>query len=85
VIVRYTAGFHKKARKLCQQPKSKEQLRKQLKLFQINPNHPGLRLHKLRGQRSQQCAMWIEGNVRALFIREGHSYIFFDIIDHDQY
>lgn len=86
MTIYFTAIFKKKANKLCaQQQKLREQLKKQFALFQQNPFHSGLRLHKLQGKRTEQYAIWILGNVRALAIKEKGSYVFFDLITHDEY
>ncbi len=81
-----TKSFHNKAAKLC---KNNSQLRtafkKQFALFQRNPQHPSLKFHKLKGQHSEQYAMWIVADLRALCIREKDVYIFFDLVKHDQY
>lgn len=49
--------------------------RKQFKRFKESPHHIGLRLHKLKGERSKQYAIWIEGDLRALAIKEDDVYI----------
>ncbi len=81
-----TPSFEKKASKLCQK---NQQLRsdsiKQFSLFAQNPFHPSLKIHKLRGRRSTQLAVWIQGNLRALCIQDGSMYIFFDLVTHDEY
>jgi mRNA-degrading endonuclease YafQ of YafQ-DinJ toxin-antitoxin module len=81
-----TESFQDKACKLCRKDNElKISLKKQFSLFQQNPRHPSLRLHKLQGKRLQQHAMWIKGDLRALFIKEDGKYIFFDLVTHDQY
>lgn len=81
-----TETFQKKAKKLC---KKDTQLRgtlaKQFSLFQENHQHPSLRLHKLKGKRSEQYSIWIMGDLRALSIKDEEEYIFFDLVNHDQY
>ena len=82
-----TTSFEKKAKKLI---KKDSQLRliltKQFDLFQKNPQHPSLKLHKLQGKRSQQYSIWIKDNLRAISIKsEDGAYVFFDFITHDQY
>ena len=83
---RLTLSFENKARKLCQKnPRLRLDLAKQFKLFQINPRHPSLKLHRLKGKRSSQYAIWIQGDLRALCIEENGLYIFLDLVTHDEY
>lgn len=84
--IHLTEYFQKKVRKLCQKDRHlAKQFTQQLALFQQNPQHPSLKLHKLQGKRSEQYAVWIKANLRALSIWEGDTIVFFDLITHDQY
>lgn len=87
--VEFTDEFKKKAQQFIRKnPQLKSSLKKQFTLFKINPFHPSLRLHKLKGKRSEQYALWIKGDLRALSIKsKTHTatYIFFDIVTHDEY
>jgi proteic killer suppression protein len=86
MIIHFTQAFQKKAQKLCKKDNSlREDLAKQISIFQVNPHHPSLRLHKLHGRRSEQYAIWIKGDLRALSIKNGNVYIFFELVTHDQY
>ena len=86
MILHFTQVFQKKAGKLiAHNDQLRKKLKKQFQLFQQNPHHMGLRLHRLKGQRSEQYAIWIEGDLRALAIKDGEVYTFFDLITHDQY
>ena len=81
-----TLAFQKKAQKLCRRDRSLRQaLAKQFALFQENHQHPSLKLHKLKGKRSEQYAIWILGDLRALGIKSDQEYIFFDLVTHDKY
>lgn len=81
-----TQGFQKKAQKLCKRDSQLRQaLVKQFTLFQEDHLHPSLKLHKLKGKRSEQYAIWIIGDLRALSIKSEEEYIFFDLVNHDQY
>lgn len=83
---RLTEPFENKARKLCQKNQQlRRDLTKQFGLFQIDPTHPSLKLHKLQGKRVTEYAIWIQGDLRALCVKRNGVYIFFDIITHDQY
>lgn len=82
----FTADFEKKVAKLIRKyPQLKEQFKKQFSLFNRDQSHPGLRLHKLKGKRSEQYAIWILGDLRALAIKNHDEYIFFDLVTHDKY
>ena len=86
MIIHFTQGFQKKAAKMvAHNDQLQKKLKKQFKIFQQNPLHLGLRLHKLKGKRSEQYAIWIEGDVRALAVKNGEVYTFFDLVTHDQY
>lgn len=87
--IEFTDSFRKKIKKISRKnPDFKTALIKQLKLFKNNPLHPSLRLHKLKGARSEQLAIWIKGDLRALSIKSRtikDTYVFFDLITHDEY
>jgi mRNA-degrading endonuclease YafQ of YafQ-DinJ toxin-antitoxin module len=85
MIIYLTAKFKKKVKKLSHDRLLKARLQKQLKLFQKNIYHPSLKLHKLKGKRSEQFAIWIEGDLRALAVKDGEDWIFFDLVTHDEY
>lgn len=81
-----TISFQKKAQKLCKKdPLLRLALAKQFTLFQENHLHPSLRLHKLKGKRSEQYAILIIGDLRALGVKGEDACIFFDLINHNQY
>lgn len=80
----FTEAFRKKAQKMCKKdPDLRHALGKQFALFQKNHRHPSLRLHKLQGNRSEQCAIWIVADLRALGVKEQSEYVFFDLVTHD--
>lgn len=86
MMVHFTQGFQKKtARLVAHNDQLRRKLKKQLRLFKQNPHYLGLRLRKLKGKRSEQFAVWVEGDLRALAIKEGDVYVFFDLVKHDQY
>ena len=81
-----TDSFQKKAKKLCKKDSQlKLALTRQFSIFQKNYQHPSLKLHKLKGKRSEQYAIWIKGDLRALGIKDSEMYIFFDLVTHYQY
>jgi len=87
--IELTDLFKKKAQKLIQKdPTMSSILKKQFNLFKSNPLYPSLHLHKLQGKRSEQYAIKIKSDLRALSIKSKDSkdtYIFFDLVTHDEY
>jgi len=81
-----TDSFQKKSKRLSlKNSRLKIALAKQFKIFSQDPKHPSLKTHKLQGERSSQIAIWIISDLRALAIKSGSKYIFFDLITHDEY
>lgn len=81
-----THAFQKKAQKLCRKdPQIRIALAKQFSLFQKNHQHPSLKWHKLKGKRSEQYALWVLGDLRALCSKDGETHVFFDLVTHNQY
>jgi len=62
-----------------------EHFTKQFLLLKNDNNNNGLKLHKLQGDRSEQYAIWITGDIRAVALKDGNTLIFFDIVTHDEY
>ena len=87
--IELTDLFKKKSQKLIQKdPTLSSILKKQFNLFKSNPLYPSLHLHKLQGKRSEQYAIKIKSDLRALSIKSKDSkdtYIFFDLVTHDEY
>jgi mRNA-degrading endonuclease YafQ of YafQ-DinJ toxin-antitoxin module len=82
----FSTKFVRKAKLLTKKDKSlKNSLDKQISLFETNPSHPSLKLHKLKGRRSTQYAVWIKGNLRALCIKDKSGYLFVNLVTHDRY
>lgn len=82
-------SFKKKAQKLIKKdPNLNLALKKQFNLFISDPFYPSLHLHKLQGKRSEQYAIKIKSDLRALSIKsktKKDTYIFFDLVTHDEY
>ena len=82
----YTSHFKRKLKLVIKKkPALKKKVSLQLALLLENPNHPSLRLHKLRGKRISQHSIWLESNLRITFIKEKQTYILTDVLTHDQY
>lgn len=84
--LRYSDHFQKKLQKrLRKHPNLKPKLAKQLKLLQQNIAHPSLKAHKLKGQRLDEYAIWIEGDLRVLFVMIEDGLLLTDLVTHDEY
>ncbi|KUG22303.1 higb toxin protein [hydrocarbon metagenome] len=65
----YTDSYLKRARKFIKKhPDLLSQYAKTLKLLEINPYHPSLRLHKLRGKLSELYSVSINISYRVTII-----------------
>ena len=61
----FTHSYEKKARKfLKQHPELRNQYTKTLHLMEINPHHPSLRLHQLKGRLSELHSLSINISYR---------------------
>ena len=61
----YTNSYEKRAKKFIKKhPELSSQYEKTLKLLEINPSHPSLRLHKLEGQLSDLYSVSINISYR---------------------
>ncbi len=82
----FSKSFKQKFDKVVKKDKKlRKQIAKQFQLFTQDPRYPSLRLHKLRGHRSEQYSIWMASDLRAIAIRKKDHYIFFDLIHHDDY
>jgi len=57
-------------------------LKKQLEFFQNDPQHPSLRIHKLKGELRNTWSLSVTMSFRLVFI-EDEEYYFFDLGTHD--
>jgi len=83
----FTESYTKKASKFIKKhPNLIGQYEKVLKLMEINPNHPSLRLHKLQGNLSELYSISINISYRITidFIIENDTIIPVDIGSHDK-
>lgn len=83
----YTESYNKRAGKIIKKhPELISQYEKTLKLLEINPNHPSLRLHKLKGKLSELYSVSINISYRISidFIIEDDKIIPIDIGTHDE-
>lgn len=83
----YTDSYLKRAKKFIKKhPNLLSQYEKTLKLLEINPYHPSLRLHKLRGKLSELYSVSINISYRVtiIFLIENDRIIPIDIGSHDE-
>ena len=82
----YSEHFQQRlTKRLIKNPQLTEKVTKQLKLLEVSYQHPSLRTHKLKGDRGTEFAIWIEGNLRAIFVLVEEGILLTDIITHDEY
>ncbi|PIZ65973.1 hypothetical protein CO051_06600 [Candidatus Roizmanbacteria bacterium CG_4_9_14_0_2_um_filter_39_13] len=82
----YSNHFKKRLKKqLKQNPQIRSKIHRQLLFLQTDTRHPSLKMHKLKGERLDQFAIWIEGNIRITFIIVDGVALLTDIIRHDEY
>lgn len=80
--IAFGPDFQKKLKKLVRQDNTlSKRIQKQLRLFEQNPRHPSLRLHKLKGNLQNTWSLSVDRGFRLLFI-EDENYYFFDMGEH---
>ena len=82
----YTESYNKRARRFIKKhPDLMTQYEKTLKLLEINPQHPSLRLHKLQGKLSELYAVSINISYRItlFFLLENDKIIPIDVGSHN--
>ena len=83
----YTESYIKRARKFIRKhPELVSQYEKTLKLLEVNPHHPSLRLHKLKGRLSELYSVSINISYRISidFIIEKDRIILIDVGSHEE-
>lgn len=83
----YTDSYIKRAKKFIKKhPDLLSQYEKTLKLLEINPHHPSLRLHKLRGKLSELHSISINISYRISidFLIKDDKIIPVDVGSHDE-
>jgi addiction module RelE/StbE family toxin len=82
--ITFSPTFQKKLKRFYRTDKKLiSKIEKQLKLFQQNPRHPSLRLHKLKGEMNNVWSLSITMSFRLLFV-EDNEYYFFDMGEHSE-
>jgi mRNA-degrading endonuclease YafQ of YafQ-DinJ toxin-antitoxin module len=83
----YTESYNKRASKFIKKnPNLLSQYRKTLELLEMNPHHPSLRLHKLKGKLSELYSISINISYRISidFIFDDDKIIPIDVGSHDE-
>ncbi len=83
----YTESYNKRASKFIKKlPDLLSQYQKTLELLEMNPHHPSLRLHKLKGKLSELYSISINISYRISidFIFEDDKIIPIDVGSHDE-
>lgn len=78
MTLKYTATFKKQYKKLP--PKFQKQFDERLRLFTTDPTDSRLRVHPLRGNYSGYWSMDVNGDLRALYRKDGDEIIIFGVI-----
>lgn len=82
----YTDYFKKRLKKRVEKNYILNQkVSKQLKLLLSDFSHPSLKTHKLKGERADEYAIWIEGDLRIIFILIDDEILLTDLITHSEY
>ncbi len=63
----------------------KKKVSERLKLLITDTWNPKLKTHKLKGERSEEYAITIEGNLRIVFEIIKDTILLTDVINHDEY
>jgi len=80
-----SSEFIKNFKKLTRKnPPLKNKIKEKLKLFQENPAHPSLRIHKLVGKKEQSWGISVELDLRIIFIFVKDGVLLIDIGEHEE-
>ena len=80
-----SSEFIKNFKKLTRKnPSLKNKIKEKLKLFQENPTHPSLRIHKFVGKKEQGWSISVESDLRIIFIFVKDGVLLVDIGKHDE-
>lgn len=81
-----TSHFDKKlSKKIKENTVLKKKISQRLKLLTSDMASPVLKTHKLKGKRSEEYAITIEGNLRIVFQIVKDTILLTDLINHDEY
>lgn len=78
-------GFLRAYKKIIKRkPNLKEKIKSKTKLFELNPLHPSLKLHKLRGKQIDNWSISVEEDLRLIFTYVPDGIILIDIGKHEE-
>ena len=84
-IIRFSPDVYKKLQKLRTKDSILfQQVYKKLKIFEQDPLHPSLRLHKVTREVENVCSISINMSIRMLYTESEEDYYFFEIGTHDE-
>jgi len=83
--IRFSPNFNKKLKEIKKiNPKLINKTQKQLKLFQENPKHPSLRLHKITRGVDNSWSISIDMSIRMIYSETEEDFYFFEIGTHEE-
>jgi len=78
MTIQYLPKFKKQYQKLSL--KLQQQFDDRLQLFLIDPTDPRLRVHPLKGEYAGYWSLNVNGDLRALYLKQGDTVIIFALI-----
>lgn len=83
--IQISPELHKELKRVkARNKKLAQKIEKQLTIFEQNPRHSSLRIHKLTGKLDNLWSLSIDRNYRLLYIFDKEGVYFFDLGTHDQ-
>ena len=77
----YLRSLRKQVKK---NPQGYKKIKDKITLFQLVPSHPSLKLHKLKGEKQEVWSIYIEEDLRILFVYVEEGVLFINIGKHDE-
>lgn len=78
MTIQYMPKFKKQYKKLPS--KLQLQFDERVRLFVIDPTHPKLRVHPLKGKFAGHWSLDVSGDIRALYLKRGEELVIFALI-----
>lgn len=78
--IRYSSDFYKALKRL--DPIFIARVEKTAELFRVNPLHPSLRLHRLKGRLEKGWSISVTSTIRIIFVRKEDGEILFVSVGH---
>jgi len=78
-------NFLKKYKKITRRNiKLKEKISKKIFVFKMNPTHPSLKLHRLKGKMVDDWSIAVEGDLRIIFTYIDEGILLVDLGKHEE-